>query len=286
MFEFVKLCESMNFTRAARELHLSQSALSKHVSQIENELGAPLILRSTHDATLTHEGEFVRDGFERIVKDYDELILAVSEMHAGMTGQLRIGFIYYGGMECMRSGLSRFTANHPNVKLDLVSLQPHDIIAGLRSGKLDAGLLMKVPALASEGFPFAYVGSRKLTVIMSRNNALSNEAAIEPCDLDGAQIVMLDADEEYNDTIRGLLSGAGVTSWREVRCPQIDLYPLMVSRGTALFPASADVAVPSDGSLVSIPIGNPPLMIPVGLHYRQDGASSALVAFIETMRAG
>ena len=283
--EFLKLCESMNFTRAARELHLSQSALSKHVSQIEDELGAPLILRSTHDAVLTPEGELVRDRFERIAADYDELLRAVGEMQAGMTGRLRIGFIYYGGMECMRPGLARFAEAHPGVKLDLVSLQPHAIIAGLKSGELDAGLLMEVPALASEGFPFAPVGSRKLAVIMSRDNALSEEEALDPHDLEGAQIVMLDADEEYNNTIRSLLTSAGITSWNEVRCPQIDLYQLAVAGSNAVFPATADVPVPADGSLVSIPVGDPPFTIPIGLHYRMDGASGALIAFVGAMRS-
>lgn len=285
MAEFLKLCESLNFTRAARELHLSQSALSKHVSQIEDEIGAPLILRSTHDAVLTPEGELVRNQFELITANYDELVHAVHEMQAGMTGHLRIGFIYYGGMESMRPGLSRFTEAHPGVKLDLVSLQPHAIIAGLRSGELDAGLLMEVPALASEGFPFAAVGSRKLAVIMSKDNELAEEEALDPSNLDGASIVMLDADEEYNNTIRNLLTGAGVAAWNEVRCPQIDLYPLAVAGCGAVFPATIDVPVPADGSLVSIPVGNPPFTIPVGFHYRLDGASSALVAFVDAMRA-
>ena len=95
MAEYLKLCESMNFTRAARELHLSQSALSKHVSQIENEIGAALILRSTHDAVLTPKGELVRDRFARLLAYYDGLVRDVGEMQAGMTGRLRVGFIYY-----------------------------------------------------------------------------------------------------------------------------------------------------------------------------------------------
>ena len=245
MEEYLKLCESMNFTRASRELHLSQSALSKHVSQIEDELGAPLILRSTHDAVLTPEGELVRERFGRIVADYGGFVRDVGEMQAGMTGRLRVGFIYYGGMECMRPGLARFSEAHPGVKLDLVSLQPHAIIAGLRSGDLDAGLLMEVPALAAEGFPFAHVGSRKLAAIMSADNALAEEGAIEPSSLEGARLVMLDADKEYNDAVRGLLKGAGVASWDEVRCPQIDLYPLAVAGSDAVFPATADMPVPS-----------------------------------------
>ena len=284
MEEFLKLCESMNFTRAARELHLSQSALSKHVSQIEEEIGAALILRSTHEAVLTQEGELTRERFERIVADYGELVRDVGEMQAGMTGRLRVGFIYYGGMECMRPGLSRFVEAHPGVKLDLVSLQPHAIIAGLRSGDLDAGLLMEVPSLASEGFPFARVGSRKLAVIMSKDNPLAEEGALDPSDLEGAHIVMLDADEEYNDTVRSLLKGAGVTSWDEVRCPQIDLFPLAVS-DDAVFPATSDVPIPTDGTLASVPVGDPPFTIPVGLHYRLDGAGGALTALVGALRS-
>lgn len=283
MEEFLKLCESMNFTRAAQELHLSQSALSKHVSQIEEEIGATLILRSTHEAVLTQEGELARERFERIVADYGELVRHVGEMQAGMTGRLHVGFIYYGGMECMQPGISRFVEAHPGVKLDLVSLQPHDIIAGLHSGDLDAGLLMEVPSLASEGFPFARVGSRKLAVIMSKDNPLAEEDALDTSDLEGAHIVMLDADEEYNDTVRNLLKGAGVASWDEVRCPQIDLFPLAVA-DDAVFPATSDVPLPADGTLASVPMGDPPFTIPVGLHYRLDGAG-ALTAFVDALRS-
>lgn len=184
----------------------------------------------------------------------------------------------------MRPGLSRFVEAHPGVKLDLVSLQPHAIIAGLRSGDLDAGLLMEVPSLASEGFPFARVGSRKLAVIMSKDNPLAEEGAIDPSDLEGARIVMLDADEEYNDTVRSLLKGAGVASWDEVRCPQIDLFPLAVA-GDAVFPATSDVPLPADGTLASVPVGDPPFTIPVGLHYRLDGAGGALTAFVGALHS-
>ncbi|HAM15624.1 MAG TPA: hypothetical protein DCP91_07175 [Eggerthellaceae bacterium] len=286
MAEYLKLCESMNFTRAARELHLSQSALSKHVSQIEDELGAALILRSTHDAVLTPEGELVRERLESILGDFDRLVRDVGEMQAGMTGRLRVGFVYYGGMECMRPGLARFAEARPGVSLDLVSLQPHDIIERLRSGELDAGLLMEVPALASEGFPFVPVGSRKLAAIMAAGNPLVGEDAIDPASLEGARIAVLDADEEYNDAMRSFLANVGVSTWEEVRCPQIDLYPLAVADSDVVFPGTADMPVPADGSLVSVPVGDPPFTIPVGLHYRMDGASGALVAFVGALRSG
>ena len=245
-----------------------------------------LIARSTHDAALTPVGELVRAHFERIVSEYGSLELEVGELQAGMMGRVRIGFIYYGGMEAMRPGLARFAQAHPGVELELSSLQPHAIIEKLGSGELDAGLLMEVPALASKGFPFVPVGSRRLAAIMSNGNALAEEEALDPVDLEGASIVMLDADEEYNDAMRGALSSCGVRSWDEVRCPQIDLHPLAVADGRSLFLTTADVPVPTDGSLVSVPVGNPPLHLTVGLHYRLDGADGALAALVGAVRAG
>ena len=95
---------------------------------------------------------------------------------------------------------------------------------------------------------------------------------------------MLDADEEYNDTVRSLLKGAGVASWDEVRCPQIDLFPLAVS-DDAVFPATSDVPIPPDGTQASVPVGDPPFTIPVGLHYRLDGAGGALTALVGALRS-
>lgn len=98
------------------------------------------------------------------------------------------------------------------------------------------------------------MGARKLAAIVSGDSALAEEA-IDPSSLEGASIVMLDADEEYNDAVRAALSACGVRSWDEARCLQIDLHPLAVADGRAVFLTTADVPAPVDGSHASIPVG-------------------------------
>ena len=285
MREYVKLCETLNFTRAAKELFLSQSTLSKHVSQTEEEIGAPLILRSTHDAELTREGELVRDRFEQLVGEYDTLLREVGELRDGVIGSLRVGFIYYGGMSYMREGLDRFYASYPNVRIDFVSQQPHDTIAGLRDASLDVGLIPECSALESEGFSFVPVHECKLYAFVSSEGRFAGRQNIAPSDLEGSRVVMLDADEDYNDAVCSALLAAGVESFGEVRCPQVDLYAMPVMREDAVFISSGHVPVAPGDPVLALPIVNPEVTLPVGLHYRRDNLTSAARVFVGSFGA-
>ena len=285
MREYVKLCETLNFTKAAKDLFISQSTLSKHISQTEDEVGAPLILRSTHDAELTKEGELVRERFERLLGDYDGLLREVAELRDGLTGGLRVGFIYYGGMSYMREGLDRFYTSYPNVHIDFVSQQPHDTIAGLRSGDLDVGLIPQTPALEEEGFSFVPVHECKLYAFVSTKGRFAGRKAVAPKDLEGARIVMLDADEDYNDAVCSALLAAGVESFEECRCPQIDLYSMAVQRNDAVFLSTGHVPVAPGEPVMALPVQNPTLTMMVGLHYRHDDMTGALRVCVGSFKA-
>ena len=281
MREYVKLCETLNFTRTAKELFISQSTLSKHIAQTEDEVGAPLILRSTHDAELTKEGELVRERFERMLDDYDSLLGEVAELRDGVTGSLRVGFIYYGGMSYMREGLDRFYANYPNVRVDFVSQQPHDTIAGLRSGELDAGLIYEVPALEDE-FEFVPVHDCKVYAFVSDGDELASHTQIMPCDLAGRSMLLLDADPEYNDTVERLLAEAQVAAGPHARCGQVDEFPRFVTGSDAVFLSTGHMPhYPGDG-MAMVPINDAAFVFRVGLYYRRSQAGFLVSSFVNS----
>ena len=79
--EFVKLAETMNFSAAAKQMHISQSSLSRHMQKLEEELGKPLFIRTTRRMELSDFGrqflpsalkidEAVREGMENI-REYE-----------------------------------------------------------------------------------------------------------------------------------------------------------------------------------------------------------------------
>ena len=59
LYEFLVLSKTLNYSRAAETLYISQSALSKHILEIEQELNTQLFLRTTHDVKLTEAGLYL-----------------------------------------------------------------------------------------------------------------------------------------------------------------------------------------------------------------------------------
>src|SRR5262249_44136455 len=91
---FRAVAEQGTFTRAADRLHVSQSAVSRQVQLLEEELGGALLRRSARGVTLTEAGELLLRMTHRVERDVEEALTEISQTHALKRGRLRLG----GGM--------------------------------------------------------------------------------------------------------------------------------------------------------------------------------------------
>ena len=117
MREFVAIHDEGNFSRAARSLFMTQPALSRHMQELERELGVRLIDRDRHSVSLTEAGERAYKGFRQILRSYDRLTDDIAGYKAGLTGNLRIGMLYYTIRQDFGDTMERFTAEYPGVRL-------------------------------------------------------------------------------------------------------------------------------------------------------------------------
>jgi DNA-binding transcriptional LysR family regulator len=117
---FVKVSETQSFTEAAERLGQSKSAISRHISALEAELGARLFHRSTRTLALTEAGQSYYERMVRILSDVEEANRAVTQLQAAPRGRLRInapmsfGFLHLAGV------LPDFLERFPEVTIDLV----------------------------------------------------------------------------------------------------------------------------------------------------------------------
>ena len=117
---FVKVSETKSFTEAAARLGQSKSAISRHISALETELGARLFHRSTRTLALTEAGQSYYERMARILSDVEEANRAVTQLQAAPRGRLRVnapmsfGFLHLAGV------LPEFMARYPEVSIDLV----------------------------------------------------------------------------------------------------------------------------------------------------------------------
>ncbi|MFM2143387.1 MAG: hypothetical protein RLZZ476_1931 [Verrucomicrobiota bacterium] len=91
LVQFVVLARTKNFTRAAEELHLSQSALSRAIQKLEDQLGQPLFERKPREIVLTDLGGLLLDRAKEILKLMEDTFSELSE--AGKRGRVRLGAI-------------------------------------------------------------------------------------------------------------------------------------------------------------------------------------------------
>jgi len=131
---FVAVCEQGSFTKAAREVNLTQSAVSLHVKRLEDQVGSRLIMRNMRGVRLTEQGEVLLSYARRILALYKE---AEQRLGRDSEGLVRIGAPEYFDLHTLSSLLGQFSARYPAVRLQIELGIGPDISALLDEGELD-----------------------------------------------------------------------------------------------------------------------------------------------------
>src|SRR4051794_6883160 len=90
---FVAVAQTLNFTRAAEGLHLSQPSLSHTIRQLEASIGVQLFHRSTRTTAVTHDGEVFLKEALAVLKRFDDAMIKAARMSTGELGHLRVGYL-------------------------------------------------------------------------------------------------------------------------------------------------------------------------------------------------
>ena len=128
---FAKTIDHGSFRGAARELGLSPSVVSHHVSQLEEHLGVALIYRTTRKLALTKEGEQLLASTQLMFEEVEAVLSNLSNTASNPTGQLRVATPSILIHSQLTEMLATFSIQHPGIKLFLdYSDERQDIITG------------------------------------------------------------------------------------------------------------------------------------------------------------
>ncbi|MGW4048895.1 LysR family transcriptional regulator [Streptomyces sp. NPDC004721] len=130
---------------ASQALHLSPSAISHQLARLEQELGVALVERAPQSLRLTAAGARLAEHAQAIA---DLMAVAQDDLRAhseGEAGLLRLGFFASSGLDLLPRTLSAFAAQRPQVELELIMGQPHELVPDLEAGRLDAAVVFEHP---------------------------------------------------------------------------------------------------------------------------------------------
>jgi len=121
---FLKVAELQSFTRAAAELHVSQSALTVQVKQLEEELGVLLLDRNKRGVTITTAGRDLLGPLQRLLADAEAIAGYARDVSAVRTGSLAIAALPTIAAELLPAVMRKFLRRHAEV-----SITVHDVVA-------------------------------------------------------------------------------------------------------------------------------------------------------------
>lgn len=151
---FVEVVHRGGFTQAGKTLHISQSAVSKQVAQLEYSLGTPLLERTGSHIRLTAAGRVVLQRAEAMLRLQSELQSELDDMQQLTRGELRLGLPQLGGDTLFAELFAEYRRRYPNVTIQLLEGGTRSIEQAILNGELEVGgsLMPSDPAFAWQAF--------------------------------------------------------------------------------------------------------------------------------------
>lgn len=142
---FVAVAESGSFSLAAQQLHLTQPAVSKRISQLESSLDCQLFDRIGRHINLTEAGRDLLPRANRILLEMEDLRRAMTNLGGEVSGTLKIGTSHHIGLHRLPPVLKRFSRHYPQVKLDIQFIDSEMAFDLVMHGKLELGIVTLPP---------------------------------------------------------------------------------------------------------------------------------------------
>src|ERR1700735_4612024 len=273
---FVAVAETKSLTLAAKaRLHTSQPSLSRQIRDLEEEVGAQLIVRTARGVELTPSGRAFLEHSRAVLSQVAAVTEAARLAAHPATPCFTMGLLTGHELTCMPEALRILRDELPNIDV-LISSQSSPLLAeGISKGKIDAAFLRRekgVPGLA-----FRLLVKEPLMVILPSDHHLATLKTISPRDLEGETFVIVSGTAPVpraviDDYLKR--SGINITPAHEADHVTMGLSLIVSTHGVGLLPAYAQNFLPS--SVTSRPLKGYTPTVDLVLGYRKSNQSPIL----------
>ena len=134
---FLSLADNLHFGKTSRELHVSPSALSRSIKQLEDELGAPLFLRDNRSVRLTREGQQFREYASEVMNGWQAIRQIFKQDQLILHGELSLYCSVTASYSFLYDILSSFRQDYPRIEMKLHTGDPAKAVERVQEGLED-----------------------------------------------------------------------------------------------------------------------------------------------------
>ena len=225
---FIEVVHQGGFTQAAKTLHISQSAVSKQVAQLEHSLGVLLLERLGSQVRLTAAGTVVLQRAEGMLRLRNELLSELDDLSDLRRGELRLGLPLLGSDALFAGLFAEYRRRYPNISVQLLEGGSLNIEQAVLSGELELGgsLLPQDPQFAWQ--PFC---DEPLDALLAADHPLAGKASVRLEELADTPFLLYQRSFVLNERLLQACQQVGFTPREGGRSGQADFLVALVAAG-------------------------------------------------------
>lgn len=281
---FYTVAKTGNISKAAKELYISQPAISKSIQKLEESMNCELFRRSSRGVSLTEEGELlyshVKVAFETLALGEDRLR---NSIELGV-GHLKIGVSSTLCKYMLLPYLKEFIKLYPHINISITCQSTNDTLKLLEENKIDVGLIGKPESL--KNIDFYYLAEIKDIFVATKDylRNLKARGVKEDRILQSSTIMLLDKNNMTRQYIDDYLQENHIVVQDSIDISSMDLLIefAKISVGVACVIREFVKKELADGALIEIPLGFPIHKREVGFAYKKSvKPSKSLELFVD-----
>lgn len=209
--EVIMLAEKKNYAVAAEQLFISQSALSRHVSQLEDKLGVRLFDRSPRKVSLTRYGEALLPYARDIIFVEDACMEVLDQLRSEELNRVRLGCVHglsaYGVMRL----IAGFIAEHKDISLSVEHSDNNALKEMLEQGKADVVIAYDLTDENNNSSKSLTLCEDRIVAVVPADHLLASRRILSIKDLGRTECIIQEDDRFMNRILSDIIRGSGVS---------------------------------------------------------------------------
>jgi len=279
---FYEASLTLNLTRAAQNLYISQPALSKHIADLEQDLGVQLFVRTNRNLVLTRGGEVLAEECTRIFADEEDIYRRVRAAAKPEKVELKLAFMGIDAAYRVPDLLTRLHVKWPHIEVRTRRLNWDKVYQAVEDGSVDVGLKLSSCENYPEHIGRCVLREDHVAAVLPGGHPLAGEKVIRVDQLREESFVFLTKDESaipYDHALR-LCREAGFTPNITASYPNVETVVMMVRAGAGVALLSPFAPLGGLSGVVCVPLMESP-EVSLDLLWRKDNDNPAISLMVE-----
>ena len=283
--EFIDLAYTLNFRKSANQLGISPSALSKHISKLEEELSTQLFIRSKQSVSLTESGRVFYEKIKPIVMQLDRVIADAKGTNVPVEGTLRVGHFPIAANKFIGEAMRELSKEYPKVNVELQIGELGDMERALDNDVLDLCITARFSnSVIRPDMQFLEFHTDGLSAMIPMGNPLCDREYIEFRELMDYPLVLPDSRQfpDFYALMMDLIAKTGkepnvvgrFSSW---------LSSLAMAASNKAIVVQARHTSETPPNVKCVDIINPEALIKIGVLWKTQNSAPGLTQFVNNL---